>query len=260
LKCFILLGIAGIPGPQEHKFEGTYGIERDASSGLPPGEFSSSKTMGWFLPERLQTRQNCRCMRRQGPGGPTQPAGLGSMSTQRRAHRTSRATSSRAELRFHGNAEHTRRAETREPRSARDARFDVLLRDVVPPQRHNSVAGDPGVTAPLMSVLCLTWAWLISSDEASQGITSRVATKSLLSDHRSETFAGLGSRRSSSPCGVRGPSESVPRAIPRSSPLHIPHLPARTRLHTTLPHAPVGKLRRAERHDGKRDLYFQHAA
>ena len=202
------MGIAGIPGPQEQKV--------------------------------------CSYLRRQGPGGPTRPAGLGLMSTQRRAHRTSATTTTRCgEFRFHGNAEYLRRAETREQRSAHDARFDVLFR---------------GVTAPLMSILWLAWEWLFSRDETSQETNYRVATKSLLSDHRSEKFARLGSRRSSSPGGVRGPSESIPQTIPRSSPLHISHLPARTRLHTTLPHAPVGKVRRAERHDGKRDLYFQHAA
>src|SRR6516165_7268055 len=147
------------------------------------------------------------------------------MSTQRRARRTSLATKiRRGELRFRRNQEHMGRAEVRELRSAYDA--------------HLALVRFGGVTAPLMSLLWLAWEWL--------------ATKFLLSDYRSETFAGLGSRRSSSPCGTRGPSESIPRAIPRSSPLHIPHSPARTRLNTTLPHAPVGKVHRAERHDGKR--------
>ena len=170
------------------------------------------------------------------------------MSTQRRAHRTSPATKiRRGELRFRRDRASIERAETLELGSALEARLGHA------PFR--------GITAPLLSILWLAWAWLHSSDETLQETADRVATKSLLSDHRSETFAGLGLRRSTTPPGgVRGPSESVPRAIPRSSLLHIPHSPARTRLHTTLPHVPVGKVRRAERHDGKRDLYFQYAA
>jgi hypothetical protein len=169
------------------------------------------------------------------------------MSTQRRAHRTSPATKiRRGELRFRRDRASTERAETLEFGSALEARFGHA------PFR--------GITAPLMSILWLAWAWLHSSDETLQEAADRVATKSLLSDHRSETIAGLANRWSSPPLGVRSPSESVPQAVPRSSPPHIPHSPARPLLHTTLPHAPVGKVRRAERHDGKRDLHFQHAA
>ena len=118
-----------------------------------------------------------------------------------------------------------------------------------------------GITAPLMSIIFLAWAWLFSSDDRSQRTLVRVATKSLLSDHCYETLASPTSRRSLPPPGRAGfCSESVPRANHRSSFPHIPVLSVRIRLRHHLPHAPAGLVRRAERHDGKRDLYFQHAA
>ena len=169
------------------------------------------------------------------------------MSTQRRAHRTTPTTNSQRELRFRRNPEHLGGAEMRELLSALYA--------------HLAHVRSGGGTASIMSILWLAWERLFWSDETSHEAARRVATESLLPDHRSETLAGLGLRRNTTPpCGVRGPSESIPRVIPRSSLQHIPNRPARTRLHTTLPHAPVGKVRWAERHDGKRDLYFQHAA
>ncbi len=116
-------------------------------------------------------------------------------------------------------------------------------------------------TAPLMSIIWLAWAWLFSGDVLSRGTTNRVATNSLLSDHCIETFAGLGSLFGSPPRdGVGSRRLQVPQATHRSSLPRIPVLPVRTRLHPTLPQAPAGEIRWAERHDGKRDLYFQHAA
>jgi hypothetical protein len=47
---------------------------------------------------------------------------------------------------------------------------------------------------------------------------------------------------------------------PRSSLPHIPFSSGPTRLHLTLPQAPAAYQRRAERYDGKRDLYFLNAA
>lgn len=47
---------------------------------------------------------------------------------------------------------------------------------------------------------------------------------------------------------------------PRSSLPPIPFPTGLTRLHWTLPQAPAAHQRRAERYDGKRDLYFLHAA
>ncbi len=116
-------------------------------------------------------------------------------------------------------------------------------------------------TAPLMSIVWLAWAWLRRCDEKSQTSTFRVATKSLPSDTCFETFAGLGSLRGSPPRkGAGGRGLSVQRVTRMLSPRHIPIIPVRARLQTTLPQAPAGLVRWAERHDGKRDLYFQHAA
>jgi hypothetical protein len=90
---------------------------------------------------------------------------------------------------------------------------------------------------------------------------ARLATNSLLPDHRIAMLARLGNRRLSPPYrAADGSAETVKTATHRSSIPHIPHLPARTRLHHSLPHAPAGRRRWAERHDGKRNLYIQHAA
>ena len=133
-----------------------------------------------------------------------------------------------------------------------------------------------GITAPLMSIIWSAWAWLIFGDHESQTIsTDREATNSLLSDYRNETLASQDSQAVSPPgatpataqrpCArrrrlseLRGPSNL--RVTHRSSLRHVPILPVRAHLHTTLPIAPAGEVRWAERHDGKRDLYFQHAA
>ena len=113
-----------------------------------------------------------------------------------------------------------------------------------------------GLTAPLMPIIWLVCAWLFSRET-----TIWVATKSLLSDHRFPALAGIISRWSSPPPGGRGSlAACFPRTAHRSSLPHIPILSVRTRLRPTLPNAPAGEIRWAERHDGKRDLYFQHAA
>lgn len=134
-----------------------------------------------------------------------------------------------------------------------------------------------GLTAPLMSIVWLAWVWLCTCGERPQAAIEWEATDSLLSDHRYETLARLESRSGSPPlgatpatnacrrtprcgAGVRGPSTE--RVTHRSSLRHASLLPVRTSLRPTLPHAPAVRHggRRAERHDGKRDLYFQHAA
>jgi hypothetical protein len=132
-----------------------------------------------------------------------------------------------------------------------------------PPQRQGPVAGGPAwITAPLMSIIWLAWAWLHRCDKVSQKATSdRVATNSLPSDYCFETFAGLGSLSGSPPRAGAGDRRlSVPQVTHMSSPQHIPIFPVRARLRRTLPQAPAGRVRWAERQDGKRDLYFKHAA
>ena len=181
------------------------------------------------------------------------------MSTQRRANRTSPAIETdRADV----GRRWFRGCGGRMGISIPGMRTSSLLNSAtVPPQRQSTVAEVPGLTAPLMSIIWLAWAWLSNCDERSQASTFRVATNSLYSDRRFETFAGLGSPSSSPPPGGAGDCGlSVQRSTHRSSPPHISILPVRSHLRHTLPQAPAGEVRWAERQDGKRDLYFQHAA
>ena len=180
------------------------------------------------------------------------------MSTQRRANRTSPAIETD---RVDVGCRWFRGCRGRTGISIPETRISSLLASQALPQRQRAVAEGPGITAPLMSIIWLAWAWFRSCDERSQASTFRVATKSLHTDHRFETFAGYESLSSSPPPGGAGgcrlPSR---RSTHRSSPPHIPTLPVRSHLRHALPQAPVGEVRWAERHDGKRDLYFQHAA
>ncbi|HEY2468729.1 MAG TPA: hypothetical protein VGI45_12935 [Terracidiphilus sp.] len=143
------------------------------------------------------------------------------------------------------------------------------------------------ITAPLMSIIWLAWAWLLSFDEWSVEAVDRVATNSLLSDCHNDILAWHDSRLGSAPpgaipaisppqpkgawylasvsrrqtrCGTGARGPSMQRGTHRSSLTHVSLLPVRTYLRPTLPIAPAGEVRWAERHDGKRDLYFQHAA
>jgi len=133
------------------------------------------------------------------------------------------------------------------------------------------------LTAPLMTIIWLAWAWLATPatktsrrgprsracDETSQtAVAERKATNSLLPDHQDETLAGSSNCSGSAPPGrvSAGPPLGV-LGSHRSSQRHVPNpLPVRAHRSTTLPIAPAGEVRWAERHDGKRDLYFQHAA
>jgi hypothetical protein len=110
-----------------------------------------------------------------------------------------------------------------------------------------------GGTAPHMSIFWLAYAWFHSIEW--------LVTNSLQSDHCIGKHVRLGSRCVSPPQdGAGGHTEATTQATHRSSLPHIPTIPARTRLHPTLPQAPAGKRRWAERYDGKRNLYLQHAA
>jgi hypothetical protein len=118
------------------------------------------------------------------------------------------------------------------------------------------------LTAPFMSIVWLAWAWLLCGGKTPQQAAVREATNSLLSDHHNETLAQLDNRSWSPPPGWVGVRSTYGlRVTQRSSLRQVPRfLPSRAHLHTTLPIAPAGEVRWAERHDGKRDLYFQHAA
>ena len=169
------------------------------------------------------------------------PGGIGfKMSTQRRASRTTAAIEAdRAGIRHRW--------------------FQISER--CRPQRQRAVAGDPGMMAPLMSIVWLAWAWLLSFGGSPTEAVDRVATNALPSDCHNDSLAWHDSRSGSPPTLKAGvPRPSAPRVAHRSSLKHVPLLPVRTDLHSTLPIAPAGEDRWAERHDGKRDLYFQHAA
>jgi len=187
------------------------------------------------------------------------PDGIGfKMSTQRRANRINSAIETdRADVRrrwFRGCME----------------RAGIS----VPAARTGSALGD--ITAPLMSIFFLAWAWfstlatkacrraprgLRTCDEGLQEATDKGATNSLLSDHCFETFARPESLSGSPPLiGAGGRRQLVSQAGQGHPFRAFPSSPSARVSTPTLPHAPAGEVRWAERHDGKRDLYFQHAA
>jgi hypothetical protein len=93
--------------------------------------------------------------------------------------------------------------------------------------------------------------------------TSWLATKSLQSDHRTIQLVRQDFRRHSrsSPPFPAGLSATI--GIPatrRSSPRFTPIPSVFECLHPFRPQTPAGECRWSERYDGKRDLYFQHAA
>jgi hypothetical protein len=107
------------------------------------------------------------------------PGRIGFMSTQRRASHSRRINSTERE----GIMEQT------------GSVFGMRLEH----------AAATGVTAPLMSIIWLAWAWLLRSDAmASRGAQDNVATNSLLSDHRFRTLARLVSRCDSPPTLAEG--------------------------------------------------------
>ena len=130
-------------------------------------------------------------------------------------------------------------------------------------------AGSDAVTAPLLLTLWLIVARFHLSDiDPSLGTTEQLATKFLHADLLIGQLVRplfMAERIASPPprgafCtglhfGSFGASIS-----PRSSRPPIPYSSGPTRLHLTLPQAPAADQRRAERYDGKRDLYFLNAA
>jgi hypothetical protein len=122
-------------------------------------------------------------------------------------------------------------------------------------------AAAKGETAPLVSIL---WSAL-----------ALVATKFLHSDHHIRQLVQPvleADRRGSPPPRARSRAALGKQASPRSSIPHISYPSGFAGIHRSLPRgavgqrgpvvpqAPDGDHRRAERYDGKRDMYFQHAA
>ena len=100
------------------------------------------------------------------------------------------------------------------------------------------------------------------SPTAQPEVPARVATNSLQTDHRNQQAVRL-----VNPPDIRLGSPplddaSVRRSSRQRSPGYPPiHLPAnRSRFHRSLPWAPAALCCRTERHDGKRDMHFKHAA
>ena len=104
-------------------------------------------------------------------------------------------------------------------------------------------------TAPFRSIVWSIWAWWVTEFlQMVQPIRQAVQPEC------------AAERRGSPPLRAsRNAASGIP-VSPRSSLPPIPFLSGLARLHLTLPHAPAGSSRRAERHDGKGNLYFVHAA
>jgi hypothetical protein len=127
-------------------------------------------------------------------------------------------------------------------------------------------AGAGRLTAPLLSILWSIWAYFHPNDEdLLLGAPERLVTKFLQLDlpigQRVRLVLTAERRVSPPPLAVhpRLGAHGVPIS-PRSFLPPIPFPSGLTRLHWTLPQAPAADQRRAERYDGKRDLYFLHAA
>ena len=112
-----------------------------------------------------------------------------------------------------------------------------------------------GRTAPLLSIFWSAMAW--------------AATKFLHSDHHIRQLVRpvlKADRRGSPPPQVRFRAALGKQASPRSSIPRIPYPSGPVSLHRPLPHGPFGpkapaaSRRRAERYDGKGNMYLQHAA
>jgi hypothetical protein len=107
-----------------------------------------------------------------------------------------------------------------------------------------------GGTAPLLSIFWSAWAWLATKFLQSDRPIRLLVQPVLKANHRG----------SPPPLGAGRRAALGTQASPRSSLPHIPFLSGFAHLYPTVPQAPDGLSRRAERYDGKRDLYFLNAA
>jgi hypothetical protein len=171
------------------------------------------------------------------------------MSTQRRANRATPATTScRREPRHRRRTTGCKeRAESVELfSSAFSAQFD---------RAHAS-----GRTAPA-GIFPSTFHSI--EKEMSLGILEHSATNSLQTDYRNTQLVRLvpvNNRHGSPPAGAGILAAAVTLKSFGSSFPHIPSTSGHARLHPSLPRVPAALSCRTERYDGKRNLYFQHAA
>jgi len=158
------------------------------------------------------------------------------MSTQKRASRSSRA------------ALRCREGWFRRQRMSCTERAEGWGGLVPPSMARFGCAGAGGVTARLFSIFWSIGAWLatkfLQADlPIGQGVRMVLTAERKVSPPHHPWLGAFG--------------ETVP---PRSSLPPIPFPSGLTRFHWTLPQAPAADQRRAERYDGKRDLYLLHAA
>jgi hypothetical protein len=116
--------------------------------------------------------------------------------------------------------------------------------------RHVCAAAE-GQTAPLLSILWSALAWLATKFLQPDRPIRQLARPRLSAEHRG-----------SPPPLVRSRVSLTKQASPRSSIPHIPDPSGLVRFHPPLPQFRTARRggRRTERYDGKRDMYFQHAA
>jgi hypothetical protein len=100
----------------------------------------------------------------------------------------------------------------------------------------------------------------VNGGTAPPGFSEWLATNSLQSGYRIVQLVLQDLRHGSPPFGaVPGAATGTP-ATHGVPPPHIPSPSGLAPLHPTLPRVPAGRRRWAERYDGKRNLYLQHAA
>ena len=99
-----------------------------------------------------------------------------------------------------------------------------------------------------------------SDENPSLGAPEWLATNSLHLGYRIVQLVLQDLRHSSPPFGTGLGGETGTPATHGASLPHISSPSCLTRLHPTLPQVPAAKCRWAERYDGKRNLYLQHAA
>ena len=157
------------------------------------------------------------------------------MSTQKRENRWHRKSCTERRGVLGGQSWSRGRTIRNDPRPSQVARFACAVAN--------------GQTAPLVSILWSAFAWMATKFLRSDYLLGQLVRPVLKAD-----------RRGSAPPRVPNRAALGTQASPRSSLPHIPYPSGSPRLRPTLPHAPAGHRRRAERYDGKRDMYFQHAA
>ena len=158
----------------------------------------------------------------------------------------------------------TQKRENRWQRQACTKRAGVWGHPLPAHSARNTRAMASGETAPLLSLFWVIWAWFHPIDEdLSLGAPERSATNFLRSDQPTRQLVQPdleANRRGSPPFGTGSHAAFGTPASLRSSCPPIPFPSGLAPLPLPLPQAPVGYHHRAERYDGKRDMYFLHAA